>query len=202
MKTLDALEELLSLTFQFKDELPATERDAWLRISAETADLREAMDQAKPGVFRLQEENPDSAYCRLSKEHELIVHRSDEGIVLDVWKDGKDQDGPVFTTYFFDDDLMPDEDDDAMPDLAPRTDVEHDVGPEPDLGEPTFDGVLVPCQHEVVDWDSIETEYQADGTAAVWQQGRCTKCGVELLLEYDQGAVRTDHVIPNEPKES
>lgn len=109
MRSIDALEELLSITESLKNSLDPDARAIWQRISAETADLRELLDQAKPGVFRLQEENPDSAYCRLDKEHELIVHRSDEGIVLDVWKDGGDQDGPVWTTYFYDDELMPDD---------------------------------------------------------------------------------------------
>jgi hypothetical protein len=112
---LNMLEELLSITEQCKDTLPVEDRNTWQRISAETADLREVLDQQVEkdrmavGVFRLQEENPDSAYVRLSPQHELIVHKSDEGIVLDVWKDGKDQDGPVWTTYFFDDELVPDD---------------------------------------------------------------------------------------------
>jgi hypothetical protein len=105
------LEELLSVTEQCRDSLPPEDRNTWQRIAAETADLREVLDAERPavGVFRLQEENPDSAYVRLDEQHELIAHRSDEGIVLDVWKDGGDQDGPVWTTYFYDDEMMPDD---------------------------------------------------------------------------------------------
>lgn len=112
MKTIICmLEELLSVTEQCKDRLPPEDRNTWLRISAETADLREVLDAERPvvGTFRLQEENPDSAYVRLDVQHELIVRKSDEGIVLDVWKDGGDQDGPVWSTYHFDSEMVPDD---------------------------------------------------------------------------------------------
>lgn len=83
--------------------------DAADRLQSEVLDQRAKQDKLVVGVFRLQEENPDSAYVRLSPNHELIVHKSDEGIVLDVWKDGEDQDGPVWSTYHFDNEMMPDD---------------------------------------------------------------------------------------------
>jgi len=45
---------------------------------------------------------------KMDKKHTLIIHRSDEGIVLDVWAD-PEGDGPVFSTYFFDIELIPEE---------------------------------------------------------------------------------------------
>lgn len=48
----------------------------------------------------------------LNKSHMLLIHRTDEGIVLDVWRDTNDEE-PVFSTYFFDDELMPEEETDG-----------------------------------------------------------------------------------------
>jgi len=61
------------------------------------------------GVFYTKPDHLDSAYVRLDEQHELIVHKSDEGVVLDVWKDGGDQDGPVWSTYHFDNEMIPDD---------------------------------------------------------------------------------------------
>lgn len=41
---LTTLEELLSITESVKDSLAFDKRETWLRISAETADLREEFD--------------------------------------------------------------------------------------------------------------------------------------------------------------
>jgi hypothetical protein len=59
----------------------------------------------KIGVFYLDPRNPDSAYCRLDEHHELIVHKTDEGIVLDVWPDGGAE--SAWSTYYFDSEMLP-----------------------------------------------------------------------------------------------
>lgn len=66
-----------------------------------------AGEERKVGVFYLDPRNPDSAYCPLDDKHELIVHKTDEGIVLDVWPDGGAE--SVWSTYFFDNEMLPEE---------------------------------------------------------------------------------------------
>lgn len=41
----------------------------------------------------------------LDDEHTLIIHRADEGVVMDVWKKGE-EDGSTWSTYFFADEMM------------------------------------------------------------------------------------------------
>ena len=43
----------------------------------------------------------------------------------------------------------------------------------------------VECEHENVNWNPVELEYQTDGTAAVWQEGRCLSCNALVQLNYD-----------------
>lgn len=59
--------------------------------------------------FRLDPEHPDATYVRLDDTHELIITRTDEGIVLDSWKDGEDEDGPVWSTYHFTSEMVPED---------------------------------------------------------------------------------------------
>jgi hypothetical protein len=40
------------------------------------------------------------------------------------------------------------------------------------------------CEHGRVNWNPVETDYQADGTATVWQEGRCEHCDALLQLNY------------------
>lgn len=70
--------------------------------------MKEADIKRKPkiGKFYLDPRNPDSAYCRLDAKHELIVHKTDEGIVLDVFPDGGAE--SAWTNYFFDSEMLPD----------------------------------------------------------------------------------------------
>jgi hypothetical protein len=42
--------------------------------------------------------------CRLDRDHTLIIHRSDEGIVLDVWRQGERE--AVWGRYFFDGEMI------------------------------------------------------------------------------------------------
>jgi hypothetical protein len=40
------------------------------------------------------------------------------------------------------------------------------------------------CNHDDVEWGTLESEYQSDGTVEVWQQGVCRHCGKEVLITY------------------
>ena len=40
------------------------------------------------------------------------------------------------------------------------------------------------CEHASVDWNPVEMDYQTDGTAAVWQEGRCKNCHALVQLNY------------------
>lgn len=40
------------------------------------------------------------------------------------------------------------------------------------------------CIHPNVTWEPIEIEYQHDGTAAVWQNGKCVDCKQSVTLNY------------------
>jgi len=41
------------------------------------------------------------------------------------------------------------------------------------------------CTHEEVIWDAVEIDYNAEGTAAVGQNGTCEQCGASLRLNYE-----------------
>ena len=43
------------------------------------------------------------------------------------------------------------------------------------------------CQHEVVDWQPVEVDHGADGTATVTQDGICIGCGRLVTLSYEPG---------------
>jgi hypothetical protein len=45
-------------------------------------------------------------------------------------------------------------------------------------------GKKAPCPHDKVDWEPVEIEYGTDGTAAVWQPGRCLRCKANVQLNY------------------
>jgi hypothetical protein len=45
-------------------------------------------------------------------------------------------------------------------------------------------GVSSGCQHDNVSWSPVEMYYQTDGTAAIWQEGRCSSCGGLVQLDY------------------
>lgn len=57
-----------------------------------------------------------------------------------------------------------------------------------------------PCTHEEVIWDVVEIDYNAEGTAAVGQNGTCEQCGASLRLNYEAGEPRaltkTSEMIP------
>ena len=59
----------------------------------------------KIGEFYLDPRNPDSAYCRLDETHELIIHKTDEGVVLDVWPAGGSE--TVWSTWHLDTEMLP-----------------------------------------------------------------------------------------------
>lgn len=40
------------------------------------------------------------------------------------------------------------------------------------------------CTHERVSWFPIETQYQSDGTAEIWQQGTCQDCQKLVQITY------------------
>jgi hypothetical protein len=40
------------------------------------------------------------------------------------------------------------------------------------------------CAHKDVDWSPVEMDYQTDGTAAVWQEGRCRACKAVVQFNY------------------
>lgn len=44
---------------------------------------------------------------RLDDKHTLIIKRTDEGIVLDTWRDGGTE--SVWSTYFFDSEMLDEE---------------------------------------------------------------------------------------------
>jgi hypothetical protein len=48
------------------------------------------------------------------------------------------------------------------------------------------------CAHETVEWDPIETQYQADGTALPWQEGTCCECGRRVQLDYQP---QSPHIV-------
>lgn len=56
------------------------------------------------GKFKVDEES-GNVEMWLDEEHCLIIHRADEGIVMDVWKQGE-EDGAIWSTYFFADEMM------------------------------------------------------------------------------------------------
>lgn len=41
----------------------------------------------------------------LDEQHTLIIHRADEGVVMDVWRNGV-EDGATWSSYFFADEMM------------------------------------------------------------------------------------------------
>lgn len=41
-------------------------------------------------------------------------------------------------------------------------------------------------EHDVP-WGPVEVEYKDDGTAYIWQEGRCKKCGRMIRLDYNKG---------------
>jgi hypothetical protein len=47
------------------------------------------------------------------------------------------------------------------------------------------------CEHEEVIWEPIQMEYDSDGTASVWQEGRCQECEALLQVDYEPGEIRT-----------
>jgi len=49
-----------------------------------------------------------AAELRLDEKHTLIVHKTDEGVVLDVWEDGGRE--AVWSTYHFTSEMLPEED--------------------------------------------------------------------------------------------
>jgi hypothetical protein len=54
-----------------------------------------------------------------------------------------------------------------------------------------------PCSHSEVVWEPVEIDYDADGTAAVSQSGRCDQCGGLLQLDYEAQEPRV--VVPGQP---
>lgn len=57
----------------------------------------------RKGPFKINEAG--DVELPLSDEHCLIIHRADEGLVMDVWFKGED-DGSIWSTYFFADEMM------------------------------------------------------------------------------------------------
>ena len=57
-----------------------------------------------------------------------------------------------------------------------------------------------PCTHEEVIWGAVEIDYNAEGTAAVGQNGTCEQCGASLQINYEAGEPRaltkTSEMIP------
>lgn len=93
-KPLDMLESLLSISQHFTDNMPSGERKEWQRISAATADLREAgepefnIDATERGNILLanDEENWLNAWIRLPGENRWlqIAYRQENYPALDV----------------------------------------------------------------------------------------------------------------------
>jgi hypothetical protein len=44
---------------------------------------------------------------KLDDKHTLLIHRADEGVVLDVWTEGAEE--CVWSNYFFDSEMLPEE---------------------------------------------------------------------------------------------
>lgn len=64
------------------------------------------MDELLVGEFHVDEEDRSRVSIRLSETATLCIHKSDEGIVLDVWDPAKDKHSTIWTTYFFDTEMM------------------------------------------------------------------------------------------------
>ena len=48
------------------------------------------------------------------------------------------------------------------------------------------------CTHENVTWEPLQFEYDCEGMAEVWQNGRCDECGKSLQVDYSAGESRID----------
>jgi hypothetical protein len=60
-------------------------------------------DPATKSPFRINEAG--DVELDLDEQHTLIIHRADEGVVLDVWRK-EEEDGATWSTYFFADEMM------------------------------------------------------------------------------------------------
>ena len=60
-------------------------------------------------------------------------------------------------------------------------------------GQPPYDEDKEPgqCEHETVIWEPVEMEYEADGTALVWQEGKCQTCGELVQMDYNHEQPKT-----------
>lgn len=101
-----------SRSWLFKDDEEFKDAGAWLSHVLRTHEPYgldapgEVPTAPVIGEFYLDPRNPDSAYVRLDEKHELIVHKTDEGIVLDVWKDGGAE--SLWSAWFTDSEMLPD----------------------------------------------------------------------------------------------
>ena len=59
---------------------------------------------------------------------------------------------------------------------------------------------ITKCKHDSdIDWHGVEMEYDYDGTATVWQAGKCPDCLQQVVLFYNPGDIEVDDTWRPEP---
>lgn len=50
---------------------------------------------------------------------------------------------------------------------------------------------MADCAHKEVAWGPVEMDYHCDGTAAIWQEGKCQDCNQMVQVDYTPGTPHT-----------